>query len=42
LTGVGRDPALHQADAIHPNARGVQIIAAKLAPVVAKELAKRS
>ena len=42
LTGVGRDPALHQADAIHPNAQGVQVIAAKLAPVVAKELAKRA
>jgi acyl-CoA thioesterase-1 len=41
LAGVGRDPALHQADAIHPNAKGVLIIAAKLAPVVAKELAKR-
>ncbi|MGZ3375050.1 MAG: arylesterase [Phenylobacterium sp.] len=42
LTGVGRDPALHQADAIHPNAQGVLIIAAKLAPVVARELAKRA
>src|ERR1700744_5607181 len=41
LTGVGRDPALHQADAIHPNAAGVLIIAAKLAPVVARDLAKR-
>jgi acyl-CoA thioesterase-1 len=41
LTGVGRDPALHQSDAIHPNAQGVLIIAAKLAPVVARELAKR-
>jgi acyl-CoA thioesterase-1 len=36
LTGVGRDPGLHQADAIHPNAQGVLIIAAKLAPVVAR------
>jgi acyl-CoA thioesterase I len=42
LAGVARVPALNQGDAIHPNARGVQIIAARLAPVVARELAKRS
>jgi acyl-CoA thioesterase-1 len=42
LAGVGRDPALHQSDAIHPNARGVAIIAARLAPVVKKALAGRS
>jgi acyl-CoA thioesterase-1 len=41
LAGVGRNPAMNQGDAIHPNARGVQVIAAKLAPVVAHELAKR-
>jgi acyl-CoA thioesterase-1 len=41
LAGVGRNPALNQNDAIHPNARGVQIIAARLAPVVARELARR-
>jgi acyl-CoA thioesterase-1 len=41
LAGVGRDPALHQADAIHPNAKGAAIIAARLAPVVAKALAAR-
>jgi acyl-CoA thioesterase-1 len=41
LAGVARNPALNQADAIHPNAKGVLIIAARLAPVVAKELAKR-
>lgn len=41
LAGVARNPALNQGDAIHPNARGVQIIAARLAPVVAKALAKR-
>ncbi|HEY2752629.1 arylesterase [Phenylobacterium sp.] len=41
LAGVGRNPAMNQGDAIHPNARGVQVIAAKLAPVVAQELAKR-
>src|SRR5258708_9920985 len=42
LAGVARNPALNQGDAIHPNARGVQIIAGKLAPVVARELAKRT
>ena len=41
LAGVERNPALNQADAIHPNAKGVMVIAARLAPVVAKELAKR-
>jgi hypothetical protein len=39
---VARNPALNQGDAIHPNARGVQLIADKLAPVVARELKKRS
>ena len=42
LAGVGRDPALHQGDAIHPNAKGVAIMAARLAPVVKKALAARS
>jgi acyl-CoA thioesterase-1 len=42
LAGVARNPTLNQGDAIHPNAKGVQIIAGKLAPVVAKELAKRT
>jgi acyl-CoA thioesterase-1 len=41
LAGVARNPALNQADAIHPNAQGVLVIASRLAPVVAKELAKR-
>ena len=41
IAGVGRDRALKQPDGIHPNARGVQIIAARLAPVVAKALAAR-
>ncbi|MBS0363212.1 MAG: arylesterase [Proteobacteria bacterium] len=41
LAGVGRNPALNQGDSIHPNAKGVQIIAGKLAPVVARELRKR-
>ena len=42
LAGVARNRALNQADAIHPNAQGVRIIVNKLAPVVAKELAKRA
>lgn len=41
LAGVARNPALNQADAIHPNAQGVLIIAARLAPVVAKALASK-
>ena len=41
LAGVARNRALNQADAIHPNAQGVVVIANRLAPVVAKELAKR-
>jgi acyl-CoA thioesterase I len=36
LAGVERNPALNQGDGIHPNAKGVQIIAARLAPMVAK------
>jgi acyl-CoA thioesterase-1 len=38
LAGVARNPALNQADGIHPNARGVEIIAAGLAPVIARTL----
>jgi acyl-CoA thioesterase-1 len=38
LAGVARNPALNQDDGIHPNAKGVQIIARRLAPVVAKAL----
>ncbi|HXU80554.1 MAG TPA: arylesterase [Polyangia bacterium] len=40
IAGVGRNPALKQPDGLHPNAKGVQIIAARLAPVVAKALKK--
>jgi acyl-CoA thioesterase-1 len=39
LSGVG--PALTQRDGLHPNAQGAQVIAAGLAPVVAKALAAR-
>ena len=38
LEGVASDPRLNQADGIHPNAAGVKIIAARLAPVLAKAL----
>lgn len=41
LDGVARRPGLNQADGIHPNARGAQMIAARLAPLVAKALASR-
>jgi acyl-CoA thioesterase-1 len=41
LDGVARRPALNQPDGIHPNARGAQIIAGRLAPVVAKALAAK-
>jgi acyl-CoA thioesterase I len=39
LAGVG--PALRQGDGIHPNAAGVKVIAAGLAPVVARALRSR-
>lgn len=42
LAGVARTPALNQPDGIHPNARGAAIIAARLAPVVARALAARA
>lgn len=41
LAGVARNRALTQPDGLHPNARGVRVIAAGLAPVVAKVLARR-
>ena len=39
LSGVG--PALKQRDGLHPNAQGAQVIAAGIAPVVARALAAR-
>jgi acyl-CoA thioesterase-1 len=39
LAGVGRE--LRQADGLHPNAAGVRVIAARLAPVVAQALRAR-
>lgn len=41
LAGVARNPAFNQPDGIHPNVRGAQIIATRLAPSVAKALAAR-
>ncbi len=40
LTGVAGDPALNQADHIHPNPAGVKIEIARLAPLVEKLLAE--
>jgi acyl-CoA thioesterase-1 len=41
LAGVAGDRGLNQKDAIHPNPAGVKIIAARLAPAVAKALGGR-
>jgi acyl-CoA thioesterase-1 len=38
LAGVELDRTLNQHDGLHPNARGVRIIAGRLAPVVARAL----
>jgi acyl-CoA thioesterase I len=38
LDGVAMDPALNQADGLHPNAKGAEIIAEKLEPAVARLL----
>ena len=40
LEGVAGDPALNQADRIHPNARGAAIVAERMVPLVAELLAK--
>ena len=40
LEGVAGDPALNQADRIHPNARGAAIVAERMAPLVAELLAR--
>lgn len=41
LEGVALNAALNQRDGIHPNARGVEVIARRLAPLVAKGLGAR-
>ncbi len=38
LAGVAMDPALNQADGMHPNQKGVAIIVRKMLPVVEKAL----
>ncbi|HEY8614662.1 arylesterase [Phenylobacterium sp.] len=40
LAGVAGNPALNQPDGIHPNARGAQVIAGRLAPVIAGVVAQ--
>ena len=40
LAGVAGDPALNQADHIHPNPTGVMRVVARMAPLVAKLLAE--
>ena len=42
MAGVLGDRRRMQSDGIHPNARGAAIIAARLAPVVARALAARA
>ncbi len=39
MAGVLDNPGLKQGDGLHPNAAGVKVIAARLAPIVAKALA---
>jgi len=39
LEGVAADPALNQADGIHPNARGVAVIVERMLPYVKKLIA---
>ena len=41
LAGVAMAPGLNQRDGLHPNPTGVKIIAARLAPVVARALKSR-
>ena len=38
LDGVAQDPALNQADGIHPNPRGVDVVVERLLPFVTKNL----
>jgi acyl-CoA thioesterase-1 len=42
LAGVEQNMALNQRDGIHPNPAGVKIIAARLAPVIARALRDRA
>jgi acyl-CoA thioesterase-1 len=38
LDGVAQDPALNQPDGIHPNAKGVDVVVARLMPFVTRNL----
>lgn len=40
LEGVAGDPALNQPDRIHPNAKGIAIVAERMVPLVAELLAR--
>ena len=42
LDGVAMDPALNQADGMHPNTRGVAVIVDRIAPLVAKLVGGKS
>jgi acyl-CoA thioesterase-1 len=42
LDGVALNPRMNQPDRIHPNAEGVKVIAARLAPVVAWAVRRRA
>jgi acyl-CoA thioesterase-1 len=42
LEGVAMNPALNQADGMHPNARGVAVMVDRIAPLVAKMVGGRS
>ena len=42
LDGVALDPALNQSDGLHPTARGADIIAERIAPLVARLLADKA
>ena len=42
LEGVAMDPALNQADGMHPNERGVAILVDHIAPLVAKMIESKS
>ena len=42
LDGVAMDPALNQSDGLHPTAKGADIIAARIAPLVVRLLADKA
>jgi acyl-CoA thioesterase I len=42
LDGVAMDPALNQADGMHPNERGVAVLVDRIAPLVAKMVGGKS